>query len=258
MITIKSKREIEIMRTAGKILVLTREYLKEFIKPGITTKELDKLAEDFIIKHDASPSFKGYEGFPGSICTSVNEEVVHGIPSNRILKEGDIISLDIGVYYKGYHADSAYTFAVGKIKEEHQLLLERTKNSLMAGIKEAKPNNYVEDISRAIENYLKPFKYGIVEEFTGHGIGRELHEPPYVPNYVGNEKGPMLKEGMTICIEPMVNLGTKRIHIKNDNWTVVTRDKKVSAHFEHMIVITKNGCEILTELEEDGVWLEKI
>ena len=184
---------------------------------------------------------------PSSICTSVNEEVVHGIPSKRKLKEGDLISLDLGVYYQGYHADSAYTYGVGKIKEEYQLLLTRTKASLFAGIEQAKPNNYISDISKAIENYLKPFGYGIVEEFTGHGIGKDLHEKPYVPNFFYNDKGEKLEPGMTICVEPMVNLGSKQIYLKNDNWTVVTRDRKVSAHFEHMIAITNEGYEILTK-----------
>ncbi len=258
MITIKSKREIEIMKEAGIILAKTREYLKDFIKPGITTLEIDKLAENHIVKLGGKPSFKGYNDFPGAVCTSVNEEVVHGIPSQRKLKSGDIISIDLGVYYKGYHVDSAYTYAVGEIPEEYQLLLKRTEESLYEGIKAAKANNYISDISKAIEKYLKPFGYGIVREFTGHGIGRELHEEPYVPNFIGNEKGALLKEGMTICIEPMVNLGTRKIYLKNDNWTVVTRDKKVSAHFEHTIAITSDGCKILTTLEEDGVWQGKI
>ncbi|MDD4090582.1 MAG: type I methionyl aminopeptidase [Acholeplasmataceae bacterium] len=247
MIILKSKREIAIMREAGKMVYQTRKYLENFIKPGITTKELDKLAEDYIISLGGVPSFKNYQGFPSSICTSVNEEVVHGIPSKRKLKEGDLISLDLGVYYQGYHADSAYTYGVGKIKEEYQLLLTRTKASLFAGIEQAKPNNYISDISKAIENYLKPFGYGIVEEFTGHGIGKDLHEKPYVPNFFYNDKGEKLEPGMTICIEPMVNLGSKQIYLKNDNWTVVTRDRKVSAHFEHMIAITNEGYEILTK-----------
>ncbi len=249
MITIKSQREIDIMRRAGKIVALTREELKKHIKPGVSTHKLDKIAETFIKKQGATPSFKGYHGFPGSICASVNEVVVHGIPRRSvILKEGDIISVDIGAYYQGYHADSAWTFGVGKISDENQKLLDVTLESLYQGLKEAKPGNRVGNISNAIETYVKPHGYGIVEEFTGHGIGQSLHEEPYVPNFGKKESGPVLKTGMTICVEPMVNIGTKHIRILEDNWTTVTVDKKNSAHFEHMIAITDDGYEILTEL----------
>lgn len=247
MIQIKSQREIELMREAGRILDLTRKMLEEHIKPGISTLQLDQLAESFIINLGATPSFKGYHGFPGSICTSINEVVVHGIPSNKhILKEGDIITLDFGVNYKGYHADSATTYPVGKVKPEIEKLLEVTEKSLYVGLEQAKPGNQVSDISHAIETYVKPFGYGIVEEFTGHGIGRSLHEDPYVPNFGKPHQGPVLKPGMTFCVEPMVNLGTKRVKILSDNWTTVTTDRKPSAHFEHMIVITETGYEILT------------
>ncbi len=247
MIQIKSQREIELMREAGRILDLTRKMLEEHIKPGISTLQLDQLAESFIINLGATPSFKGYHGFPGSICTSINEVVVHGIPSNKhILKEGDIITLDFGVNYKGYHADSATTYPVGKVTPEIQKLLEVTEKSLYVGLEQAKPGNQVSDISHAIETYVKPFGYGIVEEFTGHGIGRSLHEDPYVPNFGKPHQGPVLKPGMTFCVEPMVNLGTKRVKILSDNWTTVTTDRKPSAHFEHMIVITETGYEILT------------
>ncbi len=247
MIQIKSQREIELMREAGRILDLTRKMLEEHIKPGISTLQLDQLAESFIINLGATPSFKGYHGFPGSICTSINEVVVHGIPSNKhILKEGDIITLDFGVNYKGYHADSATTYPVGKVTPEIEKLLEVTEKSLYVGLEQAKPGNQVSDISHAIETYVKPFGYGIVEEFTGHGIGRSLHEDPYVPNFGKPHQGPVLKPGMTFCVEPMVNLGTKRVKILSDNWTTVTTDRKPSAHFEHMIVITETGYEILT------------
>lgn len=247
MIQIKSQREIELMREAGRILDLTRKMLEEHIKPGISTLQLDQLAESFIINLGATPSFKGYHGFPGSICTSINEVVVHGIPSNKhILKEGDIITLDFGVNYKGYHADSATTYPVGKVTPEIEKLLEVTEKSLYVGLEQAKPGNQVSDISHAIETYVKPFGYGIVEEFTGHGIGRSLHEDPYVPNFGKPHQGPVLKPGMTFCVEPMVNLGTKRVKILSDNWTTVTTDRKPSAHFEHMIVITETGHEILT------------
>ncbi|MCR1808624.1 type I methionyl aminopeptidase [Haploplasma modicum] len=249
MINIKSPREIEIMRQAGKILAETREMLEPHIKPGITTAKLDKLAEDFIISKGAYPSFKDYNGFPGSICTSINEVVVHGIPSKRaVLKSGDIITIDIGVYYQGYHADSAKTYPVGIVKPKVKELLEVTENSLYEGLKEAKPGNYLSNISHRIEEFIKPFGFGIVEEFTGHGIGKTLHEDPYVPNFGNPNEGPILQEGMTFCVEPMVNLGTKNVKILRDNWTTVTTDKKYSAHFEHTIVITKDGYEILTKL----------
>ncbi|MGI6360586.1 MAG: type I methionyl aminopeptidase [Acholeplasmatales bacterium] len=248
MITIKSKEELKIMREAGRMVALTREHLKNHIKVGVTTKELDKIADNYIKSLGGIPSFKGYNGFPGSICTSVNEVVVHGIPSNLKLKEGDIISIDIGIYYNGFHADSAWTYGVGKISYENQKLLDVTLASLYEGIKEAKANNRIGDISHAIESYVRPYGYGIVEEFTGHGIGRSLHEDPYVPNFGKPKTGALLRSGMTICIEPMINLGTKNIQILKDNWTTVTLDKKNSAHFEHMIAITDDGYEILTEL----------
>jgi methionyl aminopeptidase len=235
------------MREAGRILDLTRHMLETHIKPGISTLQLDALAEDFILKLGATPSFKGYHGFPGSICTSINEVVVHGIPSSKhVLKEGDIITLDFGVNYKGYHADSATTYPVGQVSDEVKKLLEITEKSLYVGLEQAKPGNHVSDISYAIESFVKPFGYGIVEEFTGHGIGRDLHEEPYVPNFGKPKQGPVLKPGMTFCVEPMLNLGTKRVKILSDNWTTVTVDRKPSAHFEHMIVITETGYEILT------------
>jgi methionyl aminopeptidase len=247
LILIKSQREIELMREAGRILDLTRQMLAEHLKPGISTHQLDTLAEDFIKKMGGTPSFKGYHGFPGSICTSINEVVVHGIPSvKHILKEGDIITLDFGVIYKGYHADSATTYPVGEVSEAIKKLLEVTEKSLYIGLEQAKPGNHVSDISHAIESYVKPFGYGIVEEFTGHGIGRDLHEDPYVPNFGKPKQGPVLKPGMTFCVEPMVNLGTKRVKVLSDNWTTVTTDHKPSAHFEHTIVITETGYDILS------------
>ncbi|CCV65277.1 MAG: type I methionyl aminopeptidase [Paracholeplasma sp.] len=249
MITIKSDREISLMREAGRMVALTREEVKKHIKPGMDTKTLDRIAEDYILSLGGIPSFKDYNGFPGSVCLSVNEVVVHGIPSKKvILKEGDLVSLDIGVLYKGYHGDSAWTFPVGSISEENQQLLDVTLQSLYEGLKQIKPGNRVSDISHAIETYVKPFGYGIVEEFTGHGIGSKLHEDPYVPNFGKPGTGPVLKKGMTLCVEPMVNIGTKRVVVLKDNWTTVTADRKNSAHFEHMIVVTEDGCEILTEL----------
>jgi methionyl aminopeptidase len=247
VIQIKSTREIELMREAGRILDETRTMLKEHVKPGVTTHHLDQLAEDYILKQGATPSFKGYYGFPGSICTSINEVVVHGIPSKKkVLKNGDIITLDFGVNYKGYHADSATTYPVGEISEALEKLLEVTERALYVGLNMAKPGNRVSDISNAIESFVKPYGYGIVEEFTGHGIGKNLHEEPYVPNFGKPGLGPILKPGMTFCVEPMVNLGTKNVKVLVDNWTTVTVDRKASAHFEHMIVITNDGYEILT------------
>ncbi len=246
MISIKSDYEISLMKKAGNIVYRTHQYLKPYIKPGITTKELDKLAHDFIIKEGATPSFLNYEGFPASICTSINEEVVHGIPSNRKLKNGDIIGIDIGACYKGYHGDSAWSYGVGEVSDSIKYLLEHTEAALYAGLEQAKPGNRIGDISNAIEEYAKSYNLGIVRELVGHGVGANLHEDPDVPNYGKAGTGPILKEGMTIAVEPMLNLGTPKIYILDDDWTIVTRDDKPSAHFEHSIVITKDGYQILT------------
>ncbi len=251
MITIKSSREIKLMQEASQILVQARQALFKMIQPGISTEALDQKADTVIRSLGGIPSFKDYEGYPKSICTSVNEVVIHGIPSSKIiLKEGDIISIDIGVNVKGYHADSAFTYAVGNISSEAKQLLEITEKALYIGIEEAKPGNYVSNIGHAIETFIKPYGYGIVETFTGHGIGKELHEAPQVLNYGPKNQGPKLKPGMTICIEPMVNLGTKDVQVLKDGWTVVTKDKRLSAHFEHMVLITEDGCEIMTTLKE--------
>ena len=251
MITIKSSREIKLMQEASQILVQARQALFKMIQPGISTEALDQKADTVIRSLGGIPSFKNYEGYPKSICTSVNEVVIHGIPSSKIiLKEGDIISIDIGVNVKGYHADSAFTYAVGNISSEAKQLLEITEKALYIGIEEAKPGNYVSNIGHAIETFIKPYGYGIVETFTGHGIGKELHEAPQVLNYGPKNQGPKLKPGMTICIEPMVNLGTKDVQVLKDGWTVVTKDKRLSAHFEHMVLITEDGCEIMTTLKE--------
>ena len=251
MITIKSTREIELMREASQILVQTRQALFEMIQPGASTEALDQIADHTIRTLGGIPSFKDYEGYPKSICTSVNEVVIHGIPSKKVfLKEGDIISIDIGVNVKGYHADSAFTYPVGKISDEAQTLLDITEKALYIGIEQAFPGNHVSNIGHAIEQYIKPYGYGIVETFTGHGIGKDLHEAPQVLNYGPKNQGPKLKPGMTICIEPMVNLGTKDVQVLQDGWTVVTKDKRLSAHFEHMVLITEDGCEIMTTLKE--------
>lgn len=247
MISIKSSREIELMEIAGHIVYDTHQYLKQFIKPGITTKQLDKLAHDFIISKGATPSFLNYDGFPGTICTSINEEVVHGIPSNRKLREGDIIKLDIGACYKGYHGDSAWTYPVGKISDELKYLLKHTEASLYEGLNQVKEGARLGDIGAAIEDYAKKHKLGVVKELVGHGIGSSVHEKPDVPNYGLKNTGITLKEGMTIAIEPMLNLGTANIYLLDDDWTIVTADDKPSAHFEHTIVVLKDGYRILTK-----------
>ena len=234
------------MRKAGNIVYRTHKYLEPYIKPGITTKELDKLAYDFIISQDATPSFLNYNGFPGSICTSVNDEVVHGIPSNRKLKNGDIIGIDIGANYKGYHGDSAWSYKVGSVSKEKEYLLEHTEKALFEGLKQVKPGNRIGDISNAIEKYANAHNLGVVRELVGHGVGSNLHEEPDVPNYGKKGTGPLLKEGMTIAIEPMLNLGTHKIYILDDDWTIITRDGSPSAHFEHSVVVTKDGYRILT------------
>ena len=246
MISIKTPREIELLRIAGEITGSTHNYLKPFIKPGITTKELDDLAYDYIIKRGATPSFKGYDGFPGTICASVNEEVVHGIPSNRKLKEGDIISIDIGACYKGYHGDSAWTYPVGKISEEKEYLLKHTEQSLFEGLSVIKDGIRVGDIGHAVSKYAEAHNLAIVQELVGHGVGTDVHEQPDVPNYGNPHTGPILKEGMVIAVEPMLNLGTRKIYILDDDWTIITADDKPSAHFEHTVLITKDGYEILT------------
>lgn len=246
MISIKSDYEISLLKVAGHIVYLTHQYLKEYIKPGITTRELDKLAEDFIRSQGATPSFKNYNGFPASICTSINEEVVHGIPSNRKLKNGDIIGIDIGACYKGYHGDSAWSYPVGDISDKKKYLLFHTEKALYEGLNQIKPGARIGDISNAIETYANKHKLGVVRELVGHGVGSKLHEEPDVPNYGMKNTGPILKEGMVIAVEPMLNLGTRQIYILDDDWTVITGDNKPSAHFEHTVVVTKDGYKILT------------
>lgn len=247
MIICKTPREIEIMREAGRIVSLTHQEIKKHITPGVTTKDLDQIAEEFIRKHDAIPSFKGYNGFQGSICTSVNNELVHGIPGDRVLKAGDIISVDIGAKYNGYHGDSAWTYPVGKIDAETERLLEVTEESLFIGLKEAIPGERLSNISHAIQTYVEANGFSIVREYVGHGIGQDLHEDPQVPHYGPPNKGPRLKPGMVLAVEPMVNAGSRYVKTLADNWTVVTVDGKMCAHFEHTIAITDEGYEILTK-----------
>ncbi len=248
MIVIKSKKEIELMREAGKIVAETHELLKEAITPGISTLELDKIAEENIRKYNAIPSFKGYGGFPGSICASINEQVVHGIPGNQIVKEGDIISIDIGAYYKGYHADAAKTHGVGIISEEDRKLIEVTKESFYEGIKFAKLGYRLSDISHSIQAHVEKHGFSVVRDLVGHGVGTELHEDPQVPNYGPPGKGPRLREGMVIAIEPMINIGSYYVKTLSDGWTIVTIDGKKSAHYEHTIAITEDEPLILTKL----------
>lgn len=242
----KSDREIELLKVAGNIVYRTHQYLKPFIKEGITTKELDRLAEDFIRKQNATPSFKGYDGFPGSICTSINNQVVHGIPGKTKLKNGDIISIDIGACFKEYHGDSAWTYAVGEISDDKKYLMEHTEKALFEGLKQIKPGNRIGDIGHAIETYAKQHHLGVVEELVGHGVGTSVHEDPEVPNYGLPHTGPKLRKGMVIAVEPMLNLGSKEIYVLDDEWTIETADGSPSAHFEHTVVVTEDGYQILT------------
>ncbi len=249
MIVLKSPREIELMREAGKIVALTLAVLADKAKEGISTAQLEEWAEEIIRKNKAIPSFKGYRGYPASICVSVNEEVVHGIPSpKRILKEGDIVSIDVGVIYKGYHGDAAITVGIGKITEEAKKLVEVAKGALEAAISVAKAGNHLGDISWAIQSFAEGHGFNVVREYTGHGIGRYMHEDPQVPNVGKPGKGVLLRPGMTLALEPMVVAGSWEVEVLPDGWTVVTKDKSLAAHFEHTIAITDGDAEILTKL----------
>jgi len=249
MITIKSDREITLMKEAGRIVALAHQEVEKHVKAGVTTLELDQIVEKVIRDNDATPSFKGYGGFPGSSCTSVNDQVVHGIPSNKVtLKDGDIISIDIGALYKGYHGDSAWTYPVGTIDDDVRQLLEVTKQSLFEGLKQATAGNRLTDISHAIQTYAESFGYSVVREFVGHGVGKHLHEDPQIPNFGPSGRGTLLKAGMTFAIEPMINQGRKEVKVLKDNWTAVTIDGKISAHYEHSILITEDECIIFTAL----------
>ena len=244
----KSKFEVNLMKQAGNIVALVHAAMKEAVKEGVTTKELDEIAYKIIKSNKADPTFLGYHGFPGTICASINEQVVHGIPSNDVvLKNGDIISIDIGATYKGFVGDSAWTYAVGEISEEKEMLLKATEESLFAGLEHMKSNDRLENVAGAIEDVAKKYNLGIVRQYGGHGVGREMHEDPFVFNYRTNNKL-ILQKGMTIAIEPMLNLGGDDVIVLDDEWTVVTKDKKPSAHFEHTVHITDDGPEILTKL----------
>lgn len=246
MIYIKSDDEIKIMRECGTVLAKMYDYLEPFVQPGITGVELDRLAEDFLVKNGAVPEQKGYKGFPSTLCVSVNEQVIHGIPSKRKLKEGDIAGLDCTISIKGLMTDSAKTFAVGKIDRKLQKLMDSTEKALYLGIDTVHPGMRVNEIGRAVEEYIKPLGYGIVKDFCGHGVGYEIHEEPTVVNYSTSRYRQRLKENMVITIEPMINMGTGDVRVLDDGWTVETMDRSYSCHFEHTIAITNKGCEILT------------
>jgi methionyl aminopeptidase len=250
MIFLKSDEEIELLRISNQIVAKTLAEMAKLIAPGVSTSQLDKVAEEFIRDHGAVPGFLGYGGFPKSICTSVNEQVVHGIPSEQVyLEDGDVISVDCGVYFNGFHGDSAYTFCVGEVKPEIVDLLRTTKESLYKGIEQAQEGRRLGDLGYAIQSYCEERGYSVVREMIGHGVGRKLHEAPEVPNFGKRGNGILLKSGMTIAIEPMINLGTRHLLFEKDGWTTRTVDRKVSAHFEHSVAIRKGKADILSSFE---------
>lgn len=247
MIPLKSEKDLEMLRNSGRILSGVFKKLKEYVRAGITTKQIDLLAGELVLKENALPAFKGYKGFPATICTSINEEIVHGIPSDRIIKEGDIVSLDLGVNYQGYFSDAAVTLSIGKINSQKKKLIEVTRNALAIGIDKARPENHLSDISYSIQDYVEKNGFSVVRQFVGHGIGKSLHEEPEVPNFGSPNEGPVLKAGMVLAIEPMVNAGAWEAEILDNGWTAVTKDGLASAHFEHTVAITEKGPEILTD-----------
>lgn len=249
MIIIKSHDEIEKIARACKIVAEVLRDLRYLVKPGITTKDIEIFVDKTLAEKNAIAAFRGYRNYPSSVCTSVNDQVVHGIPSNLRLREGDILSIDLGVYLEGFYGDGAITLPVGKISPSAERLLRVTEDALYIGIEKARPGNRVSDISSAIQRYVESHGYSVVRSFVGHGIGRSLHEEPQVPNYGSPGQGPRLREGMTLAIEPMVNEGTYDIKILDDGWTVVTADRKLSAHYEHTVAITENGARILTKID---------
>ena len=248
MIVLKSTQQIAKMREAGRIVAGVLAELAKKVAPGVSTAEFDETAYQFITKHKATPSFKGYRGYPASVCVSVNEEIVHGMPGTRPLKDGDIVSFDVGAIYDGYHGDAAITVGVGSVSAEAEALTEVTRQALQVAVSHAVPRNRVGDISHAIEEYAEGRGYSVVREYVGHGIGMQMHEDPQIPNYGTSGRGPRLKAGMTFALEPMVNVGGYLTRLLEDGWTVVTADGTLSAHFEHTIAVTDNGPEILTEL----------
>ena len=246
-ISIKSQEEIELMREAGRILAITHEEMRKALKPGMTTYDIDKLGEEVIRSYHCEPSFLNYQGYPASVCVSVNDEVVHGIPSkNRVLQDGDIVSLDAGVIYKGYHSDSARTYGVGEISDMAKYLIEATKQSFFEGIKFAKAGNHLYEISAAVQDYAEQFGFGVVRDYVGHGIGRNMHEDPSIPNYRQVGRGPRLQRGMVIAVEPMITAGTYKCRVLKDGWTAVTRDGSNAAHYENTILVTDGEPEILS------------
>ena len=246
-VTIKSEREIELMRESCRLLAIVHKEMEEAIRPGMSTMDIDNIGDSVIRKLGCIPNFKNYHGYPASVCVSVNDEVVHGIPSKkRILQEGDIVSLDAGLIYKGYHSDAARTHAVGEISPQARKLMDVTKQSFFEGIKMAKAGNHLHDISNAIDAFIKPYGYGIVRDLVGHGIGTQLHEDPQIPNFAQNRRGMKLRPGMTLAIEPMINIGRADVVWLDDDWTVVTEDGSLSAHYENTILITDSEPEILT------------
>ncbi len=247
MIHLKTTEEIELLRENNVLVSQTLAELAGYMKPGITTLELDRIAEDFIRSHGALPGFLGYNGYPNTLCVSVNEQVVHGIPSDYALKEGDVVSVDCGTFMKGFYGDTAYTFAVGKIADKTAELLKVTKEALYKGVAQAKVGNRIGDIAAAVQEHAERHGFGVVRELVGHGLGRRMHEEPEVPNYGARGRGPLLKEGMVICIEPMINMGTKQVVFERDGWTVRTRDRKPSAHYENAVAITKDGPLVLSD-----------
>lgn len=252
MVTIKSDQEVELMRQAGRFLATVHMEIADAIKPGMTTWDIDHLCEKTIRSLGCIPSFKGYEGFPASACVSVNDEVVHGIPSkHRYLEEGDIVSVDTGVIWKGWQSDAARTHGVGKISGEAQDLIDRTRGSFFAGIRAAVAGNHVNDIGRAVEDFIEPFGYGIVEDLVGHGIGREMHEDPEIPNFTCTRKGMKLRKNMTVAVEPMINAGTWMVRVTDNDWTYVSADGSLSAHYENTILIREGQPEVLSLLPEE-------
>ena len=247
MVTIKTEEEIELLRENNLLVSATLAEVGKHIAPGVTTLELDAIAEEFIRSHGAVPGFLGYAGFPNTLCISVNEQIVHGIPSSYALKEGDIVSVDCGTGRKGFYGDSAYTFAVGNIDPQVAKLLQVTKEALYKGVAQAKAGNRVGDIAAAVQGHAEANGFSVVRELVGHGLGRDMHEDPEVPNYGMRGRGPLLKEGMVICIEPMINMGTKYVVFEDDGWTVRTADRKPSAHFEFAVAIRKGGADVLTD-----------
>lgn len=246
MIQLKSDYDIAGIRESGKILAGTREEVQKKIHPGMTTADLDKIAYNYITGHKAIPAFLGYEGFPGTLCISVNDEVIHGIPGKRILQEGDIVSIDLGVKFRGYISDSAFTLPVGKVSELAKRLIKNTEECLFCGIEQARTGNRIKDISRSVYNHASSENFGVVREFCGHGVGFDLHEEPQIPNYVHPGPNPRIKRGMVLAIEPMINAGSGDITVSSDGWTVSTRDGSLSAHFEHTVAIFDDHTEILT------------